>query len=279
MKIADRRGRRQRQHLLPSQREWAFRLSHRFEPLGSGIKRGGIAYVQDWELGGDPLAVGTRAWDGVLTGFRSQLMNVAPRSRSTFGTMLRMPSVPAWKRARSRNMQPPRHRYSMALWTWQPHWRLGCDPTFPMLKLAGPSTFLERGAQQAEVLRSSTSMKFRSRLQQTAIDLWGFTVWFTALPSARSWPPYIQRCGMRGRGRPAFAAPCARISAVRTSSFCCRRYGGVANEETCPYGPEQRLDFSGTLLRRLLAERRAPDALIRPEVAEIILSIDRAFVE
>jgi sulfate adenylyltransferase len=64
-----------------------------------------------------------------------------------------------------------------------------------------------------------------------------------------------------------------------TAFFYCRRCVSVANEKTCPHGAEERLDFSGTLLRRLLTERKAPDGLIRPEVAEVILSIDHPFVE
>jgi sulfate adenylyltransferase len=64
-----------------------------------------------------------------------------------------------------------------------------------------------------------------------------------------------------------------------TAFFYCRRCGSVANEKICPHGGEARLDFSGTLLRRLLTERHAPDGLIRAEVAEIILSVDNPFVE
>jgi sulfate adenylyltransferase len=63
-----------------------------------------------------------------------------------------------------------------------------------------------------------------------------------------------------------------------TAFFYCRRCASVANEKTCPHGAEERLDFSGTLLRRLLTERRVPDGLIRPEVAEVILSTDHPFV-
>jgi sulfate adenylyltransferase len=58
-----------------------------------------------------------------------------------------------------------------------------------------------------------------------------------------------------------------------------RRCVSVASEKTCPRGTREHLDCSGTLLRRLLTERQAPDGLIRPEVAEIILSTDHAFVE
>jgi sulfate adenylyltransferase len=64
-----------------------------------------------------------------------------------------------------------------------------------------------------------------------------------------------------------------------TAFFYCRRCGGVANDKTCPHGDDAKVQFSGTLLRRLLAERRAPDGLIRPEVSDIILSQDNPFVE
>jgi sulfate adenylyltransferase len=64
-----------------------------------------------------------------------------------------------------------------------------------------------------------------------------------------------------------------------TAFFYCRRCSSVANEKTCPHGAEARVDFSGTLLRKLLSERQAPDGLIRSEVAEIILSTAQPFVE
>ena len=44
-------------------------------------------------------------------------------------------------------------------------------------------------------------------------------------------------------------------------------------------GMTSKVQFSGTLLRRLLTERQAPDGLIRPEVADIILNHDNPFVE
>jgi sulfate adenylyltransferase len=64
-----------------------------------------------------------------------------------------------------------------------------------------------------------------------------------------------------------------------TAFFYCRRCASVASEKTCPHGTGEHLDFSGTLLRRLLTERQAPDGLIRPEVAEIILNTDHPFIE
>jgi sulfate adenylyltransferase len=63
-----------------------------------------------------------------------------------------------------------------------------------------------------------------------------------------------------------------------TAFFYCRRCASVANDKTCPHGAGERLDFSGTLLRRLLTERQAPDGLIRPEVAEVILAVEQPFV-
>jgi sulfate adenylyltransferase len=64
-----------------------------------------------------------------------------------------------------------------------------------------------------------------------------------------------------------------------TAFFYCRRCASVANDKTCPHGDDVRVQFSGTLLRKLLTERQAPDGLIRPEVAEIILNQDNPFVE
>jgi sulfate adenylyltransferase len=61
--------------------------------------------------------------------------------------------------------------------------------------------------------------------------------------------------------------------------FYCRRCASVANDKTCPHGDDARMQFSGTLLRKLLIERQAPDGLMRPEVAEIILNQDHPFVE
>src|SRR5262245_52950623 len=64
-----------------------------------------------------------------------------------------------------------------------------------------------------------------------------------------------------------------------TASFYCRRCVSVANEKTCPHSAREHLDFSGSLLRRLLTDRQAPDGLIRPEVADILLGTAYPFVE
>ncbi len=64
-----------------------------------------------------------------------------------------------------------------------------------------------------------------------------------------------------------------------TAFFYCRRCASVANEKTCPHSAAERVDFSGTLVRKLLSERKAPEGLIRPEVADIILSAEHPFVQ
>ncbi|MDR7518889.1 MAG: sulfate adenylyltransferase [Armatimonadota bacterium] len=56
-----------------------------------------------------------------------------------------------------------------------------------------------------------------------------------------------------------------------TAFFYCRRCEGVANEKTCPHGPDDRIQFSGTRLRQALEGGEPASArLIRPEVAEVI---------
>lgn len=63
-----------------------------------------------------------------------------------------------------------------------------------------------------------------------------------------------------------------------TAFFYCRRCGSVANEKTCPHPADQRLEFSGTGLRRALSRDGDSAALIRPEVAEVIARFEQPFV-
>ncbi len=64
-----------------------------------------------------------------------------------------------------------------------------------------------------------------------------------------------------------------------TFSYC-RRCGGVVNEKICPHGPEDKVEFSGTRLREMiLAGEKPPPEVVRPEVAEVLLSIEDPFVE
>lgn len=64
------------------------------------------------------------------------------------------------------------------------------------------------------------------------------------------------------------------------SFFWCRKCMGVANEKTCPHtGEKDRIDFSGTRIREMiLSGRTPPPEIIRPEVAEVILSAGNPFV-
>ncbi len=64
------------------------------------------------------------------------------------------------------------------------------------------------------------------------------------------------------------------------SFFYCKKCGSVANEKTCPHPEEEHVNFSGTKIRGLLQKgQRPPELLMRPEVAEVILSYENPFVE
>jgi sulfate adenylyltransferase len=64
-----------------------------------------------------------------------------------------------------------------------------------------------------------------------------------------------------------------------TFSFC-TRCGGVVNEKICPHGKEDQVGFSGTRMRELIVEGEVPpQEMMRPEVAEVLLSIGDPFVE
>ncbi|HEY3346272.1 MAG TPA: sulfate adenylyltransferase [Nitrospirota bacterium] len=54
-------------------------------------------------------------------------------------------------------------------------------------------------------------------------------------------------------------------------TFYCRKCEGMASARTCPHAPEDRLNLSGTLLRKLLSEGgEVPAQFSRPEVLEIL---------
>ena len=64
------------------------------------------------------------------------------------------------------------------------------------------------------------------------------------------------------------------------SFFYCRKCESITNEKACPHDDSDRINFSGTKIRELLSQRQTPPKeLIRPEVAEIILSKGNPFVE
>lgn len=64
------------------------------------------------------------------------------------------------------------------------------------------------------------------------------------------------------------------------SFYFCKRCNSVVNEKICPHPPSDHVNFSGTKIRELLVKGEIPPPdLMRPEVAEVILSFDQPFVE
>jgi sulfate adenylyltransferase len=62
-------------------------------------------------------------------------------------------------------------------------------------------------------------------------------------------------------------------------AFYCRRCDGIVSEKVCPHDGEHHVEPSGTDLRQTLSTgERPPPELMRPEVAETVLSIDEIFV-
>lgn len=63
-------------------------------------------------------------------------------------------------------------------------------------------------------------------------------------------------------------------------AFYCARCDGIVSEKICPHDSEHHMEPSGTELRKeLSAGERPPPELMRPEVAETILNIDKVFIE
>jgi len=64
------------------------------------------------------------------------------------------------------------------------------------------------------------------------------------------------------------------------SFYFCKKCNAVVNEKTCPHPPSEHINFSGTKIREMLVQgERPPAELMRPEVADVILSYDHPFVE
>lgn len=64
-----------------------------------------------------------------------------------------------------------------------------------------------------------------------------------------------------------------------TSFFYCRICGSVASDKTCPHDAQNRMEFSGTILRRSLKRgNNAEQKLIRPEVAEVLYTFPNPFI-
>jgi sulfate adenylyltransferase len=65
----------------------------------------------------------------------------------------------------------------------------------------------------------------------------------------------------------------------RSFSYC-KKCGSVVNEKICPHPPADHIQFSGTKIRDLLVKGECPPAeLMRPEVAEVIMSFKEPFNE
>ena len=62
-------------------------------------------------------------------------------------------------------------------------------------------------------------------------------------------------------------------------AFYCKRCDGMVNEKICPHAEEYRVKISGTRIREMIKRgERPPEYLMRPEVAETILSFENPFV-
>ncbi len=64
------------------------------------------------------------------------------------------------------------------------------------------------------------------------------------------------------------------------SFFYCKKCSTVTNEKSCPHKEKDRVNFSGTKIRKLLSEGEVPQKeLMRQEVAEVIMQHPNPFVE
>ena len=54
----------------------------------------------------------------------------------------------------------------------------------------------------------------------------------------------------------------------------------MVNEKICPHGEGDRIRISGTKLRELIRSGiKPPEYMMRPEVAEVVLSFKKPFIE
>jgi len=62
-------------------------------------------------------------------------------------------------------------------------------------------------------------------------------------------------------------------------AFYCKKCGQMVNEKICPHPEEYRIRISGTKLRKMIMEgKKPPEYMMRPEVAEVVLSFEDPFV-
>ena len=63
-------------------------------------------------------------------------------------------------------------------------------------------------------------------------------------------------------------------------AFYCQVCDGIVSEKVCPHDQRHHVEPSGTALRETIdAGKRPPPELMRPEVAETVLSLERALIE
>lgn len=63
------------------------------------------------------------------------------------------------------------------------------------------------------------------------------------------------------------------------SFYYCKKCRGYSSEKICPHGADEREELSGTKVRKLVSSGTLPaDHLMRPEVANVILSYQEPFV-
>ena len=61
--------------------------------------------------------------------------------------------------------------------------------------------------------------------------------------------------------------------------YFCKKCLGFANERNCPHGPEFKEELSGTKMRKMVSTGEMPPVhLMRPEIANLIVSIKEPFV-
>jgi len=62
--------------------------------------------------------------------------------------------------------------------------------------------------------------------------------------------------------------------------FYCKKCLTYTNQKACPHGIELRVQISGTKLREMIQDGKAPsEFILRPEVSKIILDSDKPFVD
>jgi sulfate adenylyltransferase len=67
---------------------------------------------------------------------------------------------------------------------------------------------------------------------------------------------------------------------IRGDFFHCKTCRRLESERTCPHGDDQKIKFSGTVIRKMLVEGGTPPPeLIRPEVFEAQRQFEKPFVE